>query len=786
MSHKAIRILLIEDDANRAERIREAFAHDRAEFSVRHVTDLAGAREVLQGEAPDLVLSEQSLPDGRASDLWNDPGDDRRFPMVVLTEVVGRHPAMDDEPDGMTVYPVRDPSALARLPWVAGIALREWSFLLERQRIEQELGFKSELLNQIGDAITATDLQARITYVNAASARDHAACPEDLIGRSVEVFGEDPERGASQREIIEKTQANGEWQGEVVNYCEDGSEIVFHCRTWLMRDEEGGPVGMCGVSADITDRKRMEKALGRRTRQLESITANAPDIIARYDRELRYTFVNERITEASGIPREVFLGKNNTELGLPGNLCGALDSALRRVVETGEPAEVEFSYEGFQGVRYYQARIVPEFTDTGQVESLLSISRDVTEQKLAEEEHRELMAQVQHAQKLESLGVLAGGIAHDFNNLLVGMLGNASLALMDLQPESPVYENLRQIERAAQRAADLTNQMLAYSGKGKFIVQSLDLSRLVEEMAHLLESVISKRVVLQFDFADDVPAIEADATQLRQVAMNLITNASEAIGDRSGTILVRTSVVDADRAYLERTTLDNDLVDGRYVCLEVSDTGCGMDEATQKRIFDPFFTSKFAGRGLGLAAVMGIVRGHGGTINVYSELGKGTTFKILLPSSHLTAEAPRMEPEDATEWQGRGTVLVVDDEPSVLQVARSVLERIGLRVIAVENGRQAIDALREHAEEIVAVVLDMTMPDMNGEEAFRELRRIRPDVKVILSSGYNEQEVTSRFAGKGLAGFIQKPYRPTTLLAAIRRLLEEEHADDRAPGPRPE
>jgi CheY-like chemotaxis protein len=382
---------------------------------------------------------------------------------------------------------------------------------------------------------------------------------------------------------------------------------------------------------------------------------------------------------------------------------------------------------------------------------------------------------MQQTQKLESLGVLAGGIAHDFNNLLVAILGNAGLALMELPKESPARQTVQAIETAAQRAAELTRQMLAYSGKGKFVIEPLNLSKLVEEMAHLLEVSVSKRAVLKYRFAPNLPPIEGDATQIRQIIMNLITNASDAIGERSGVISISTGLMHCDRAYLQSSYLDSDLPEGDYVYLEVADTGEGMDEATRERIFDPFFTTKFTGRGLGLAAVLGIVRGHSGAIKLYSEMGRGSTFKVMLPAAALLdqsgAEPSHGSTAPAAAETRALTVLVVDDDETVRSVTRRMLEHAGYTVLQAADGVEALEIYGANPG-IDVVLLDMTMPHMDGEETFRELRRISGDVKVVLTSGYNEQDATERFAGKGLAGFIQKPYRPAELVAKITETAE--------------
>jgi two-component system cell cycle sensor histidine kinase/response regulator CckA len=404
---------------------------------------------------------------------------------------------------------------------------------------------------------------------------------------------------------------------------------------------------------------------------------------------------------------------------------------------------------------------------------VLSAIVDITERRRAEESRKKLEGQIQHAQKLESLGVLAGGIAHDFNNLLVSILGHSGLALMDLAPEAPARATVQMIETAAMRAAELTKQLLAYSGKGKFVIQPINLARLVQEMSHLLGVSISKKVSFVTKLQEDLPAIEADAVQMQQVVMNLITNASEAIGDHPGTITVRTGCADVTRDYLADTYFDEYLPEGPYVYLEVCDTGCGIDAETKRRIFDPFFTTKFTGRGLGLAAVLGIVRGHHGAINLYSEVGRGTTFKVLLPSSEKKVSQDGMgEMERNRNWRGAGIILVIDDEEGVRIVAKSALEKAGFTILTAQDGREGLQIFRRQAAEIAAVLLDMTMPHMSGDEVYRELVRARPDIPVILSSGYNEQDATSLFVGKGLAGFIQKPYQPMALIDKVRRTLD--------------
>jgi PAS domain S-box-containing protein len=390
---------------------------------------------------------------------------------------------------------------------------------------------------------------------------------------------------------------------------------------------------------------------------------------------------------------------------------------------------------------------------------------DITERKSAEEERLKFEQQLLHAQKLESLGVLAGGIAHDFNNILTSIIGNADLALIRINPESPAIDNLRSIEKAAARAADLSKQMLAYSGKGRFVVSNHDCNDLLEEMLHILKVSISKKAVLRLNLTRPLPLVEADATQLRQIIMNLVINASEAIGDKSGIIAITTGCMDCDRSYLKDVWLDENLGDGLFVFIEIADTGCGMSKETMTKLFDPFFTTKFTGRGLGMAAVLGIVRGHKGAIKVYSEPGKGSTFKILLPASGRPAEIFNRDTLN-NHWRGTGTVLLVDDEETVRGIGVEMLKELGFNVVTANDGREAVE-LYKTRNDFVFVLLDLTMPHMDGEQCFRELRALNPDVKVIISSGFSEHEVEQKFVGKGLAGFVQKPYKLSVLRDCI-------------------
>jgi two-component system, cell cycle sensor histidine kinase and response regulator CckA len=392
------------------------------------------------------------------------------------------------------------------------------------------------------------------------------------------------------------------------------------------------------------------------------------------------------------------------------------------------------------------------------------IARDVTERKRAERQLRE-------TQKLESLGLIAGGVAHDFNNLLVGILGNASLALEAIPSSSPNHVLLKQVVMAGERASHLTRQLLAYAGKGRFVTEKLDLSVLVREISALIQTSIPKSVQLRLELALGLPLVLADPSQMQQLIMNLVINGAEAIGEeQNGTVLVTTDAQEVDEAYLRNNFAGEKARPGRYVVIEVHDSGCGMNEEVRSKLFDPFFSTKFTGRGLGLAAVLGIVRGHQGMIRVYSIPGKGSTFKVLLPAVEGTIGESN-DDKVAQELRGAGTILVVDDEGMVRSTAKAALEYYGYTVLMAADGLAGLDILRECHGEIAAILLDMTMPVMSGEETFRRIRGMLPAARVIVSSGYNEVEAIRRFTSKGIAAFIQKPYTASGLASVIQRAL---------------
>lgn len=532
---------------------------------------------------------------------------------------------------------------------------------------------------------------------------------------------------------------------------------------------ESGDKLIAGFTLDITEKKRQEEAVRRSEHEFRMLAESMPQIVWITRPDGWNIYFNQQWVEYTGLALEESYGHGWNKPFHPEDQQRAWD-AWQNAITNLSAYSLECRLRRADGVyKWWLIRGVPVLDEHGAVLKWFGTCTDIDEFKQAEEERRELEQKMLQAQKMESLGVLAGGIAHDFNNILTAIIGNADLALMKLNPESPVVTNLKQIEQSAARAADLARQMLAYSGKGKFLIENLDLNRLIEEMLHMMEVSISRKALLRLKLGQHLPVVEADATQLRQVIMNLVINASESLDEESGIITITTGSMECDRSYLGEVWLDENISAGQYVYIEIADTGCGIGKETIGKIFDPFFTTKFTGRGLGMAAVQGIVRGHKGAIKVCSEPGKGTTIRVLFPASGRPAETSRAG-SSAGVWQGSGRVLLVDDEEIVRDIGAVMLKELGLKVVTAKDGVDALEMFKS-GNDISFVILDLTMPNMSGDECFEELKRISPDVKVIISSGYSEQEVTQKFIGKGVAGFVQKPYRLAELEEAIKRVI---------------
>ncbi|MDQ6954963.1 MAG: PAS domain S-box protein [Mariprofundaceae bacterium] len=583
---------------------------------------------------------------------------------------------------------------------------------------------------------------------------------EDILDKTAaDVFDADIAKRLHERDLEIMTHGKAFTMEEMIP--DDRGMRYYVFLRFPLLNAEGQVEAICGIATDITDQKRIDAEI----RKLAAVIEQADELVVLTDKNGVIEYVNEAFEYVTGYQSTEVIGKTPNIIK-SGRHSKAYYAAMWKTLHDGKVWQGDFINKKKNGEPYVVSQsIAPIKNELGEITGFSSVQRDVTH-------IRKVQQKLQHSDRVESLGVLAGGIAHDFNNLLTAILGNVSLALTEIDRNSPAMKYLNSIEHASHSAADLCRQMLAYSGKGKFVVEAINLSDLVENMCKLIGVSIEKNVVLKYHLSDNIPSIDADIAQIKQIVLNLITNASEAIEGKSGVVSVTTGVMNVGADYLNGCISGEDLEPGRYVYLEVSDTGSGMDRDTQKKIFDPFFTTKFTGRGLGMSAMLGIVQGHHGGLRIYSELKQGTTIKIVFPISGEEAIKNQHSIKKIPQWQGSGSVLLVDDEETLREVGSAMLEHIGFDVITANDGIEGVEAYLHHQNDIKLVILDMTMPRMDGQTCFRELRRINPDVCVLLSSGYNEQDVTDRFAGKGLAGFIQKPYSLDVLANKLQQALQ--------------
>jgi PAS domain S-box-containing protein len=736
------------------------------------------------GDTLELNLSGTPLENARPNEILRNgrwlremhPGDER-LPRLSAESYIGMH-ILDSSANVIGhLAALHDKPLPSRVEdeWILRVFAARAGVEMERQRTEERLRERDEryALATAAAKVGVWDLDLESgTFFLDANVKKLLGFTDEEIPNDLESWAEHihpDDRDPVMRQVSASIE-----QGASEYVCEhrmthkDGSVRWIMARGTLMRDSTGKVIRMLGTDTDITERKHAEQALQTSEAKYRALVEQIPVVTYVTDPGQRdvLVYVSPQVEPLTGFsPAEWCVTPSLWRRQLHPEERDRVLAALTRCLAEEKPFVSEYRLIAKDGREIWirdQGQLVRD--DSSRPLCYQGVMIDITSQK-------RLQAEFLESQKFESLGVLAGGIAHDFNNLLMPVLGHASLAMKEVPSASRLHDRLLQIEKGALSAADLTRQLLAYAGKGKFFVTHLDLNTVVEEMAHLLSTVVSKKAVLRRHLTDNLPSVETDATQLRQVIVNLITNASDALGDENGSITLRTGIADPEELNTMEEASKN-TADGVHVYLEVSDTGKGMDQDTQAKMFDPFFTTKSFGRGLGLAAVQGIVRGHGGAIEVRSSPGLGTTIKVCFPATDRRAKDAAGRPDDhRDDWHGSGTVLVVDDDESVRTVAKSMLERVGFSVLTACDGVQGIEVFGEHGDEIAAVLLDMTMPRMGGLDVLPELLRAKPGVPVLLMSGYSEQEATRRLAGKGLAGFMQKPYRPGDLIEKLRKAL---------------
>ncbi|MEI6704803.1 MAG: response regulator [Deltaproteobacteria bacterium] len=638
-------ILVVEDDSNHAELIQRSFDDDLKEYRLEIVSNLDGARSVMDVQIPDLVLTDFRLPDGYGSDLVVLAHS--RCPVIIMSSHGNEQIAVEAMKIGAQDYIVKSPETFENLPRTVAYALMTWALIVARRQASDAV-FRSKkdwerTFDAVPDLISIIDHDHTITRVNKAMADRCGVTPGELVGRKC-------------------------------------CEVVHGLNTPPLRCPRADMIAHSHAS-------------------------------------------HERI---------------------------AVDM--------------------LNGV--FDITVSPLINDEGRITGCVHIMRDVTEHLRIEEDRKGMERQLQHTQKLESLGVLSGGIAHDFNNILTIILGHCFILKENIDSDVERETHVRMIESAANRAADLCHQMLAYAGKSPLLQTEFSLWMLVDEIVKMLTSAIKKNVIIKPDIKCDIPMIVGDSSQIQQVIMNLIINACEAIGESSGQVTVglKKNTIQLDQPEIDY--FGGKILPGSYACLEVSDSGCGMSEETMNRVFEPFYTTKFAGRGLGMSAILGIVKAHNGTLQLTSTPGDGTTFKVYFPLIMAPVQDETVPLAiQADTALSKATILLVDDEETLRDMETTLLEALGFVAITAANGREALDIYKVRGNEIDLVILDLIMPEMGGVEAYHELRRIDAKVPIIICSGYGVESVADVIAADTRSGFLHKPYNPIELCRVIKEKI---------------
>ena len=561
---------------------------------------------------------------------------------------------------------------------------------------------------------------------------------------------------------------SGQFESEYRMKNRDGKWVSIHSRGGVTeRDQSGKPIRIAGIHQDVTRRKHSEYMARKAVEDWENTFDALPELIAILDSEGTIVRVNKAQSTALGLTREECKGKNLHSLMYPDDethLSRIPDLLAGKIKDTHLQ---ELHIQEFDG-DFEVSMATSEDPEDGSIR-IIHVARNITSRKAAEKKQKEMEERVQHTQKLESLGVLAGGIAHDFNNILMAIRGYTDLAVSCVEEEDQVFVYLNEINKSVRTASELSGQMLAYSGRGNFVIETVGINDIIDKLKPMSQVSVSRKAELQFHLDGKLPCVRVDSTQMEQVILNLLTNASEAIGSSSGVITVTTG--QEKRFPPGVQDRQEEIV---YVFIQVEDTGTGMSDEVLQKLFEPFFTTRFTGRGLGMAVVQGIVEGHNGFIEVNSKLGSGSSLKVFIPGSEeaaTDAESDEEEESSAREKKGIG-VLLVDDEKNILFVGKHTLTEAGYIVYTASDGEKAVEEYTNNSEAIQCVILDLTMPVMDGVECLRELKKLDPEVKVILSSGYNQQEVENRIRLEEIAGYLKKPYGLSTLRSEVKKVIQ--------------
>jgi len=769
-------ILVVEDDDIHALLIQRSLTDIPAEYRLERVGTIAAAVAVTEKDTPGLILTDYRLPDGEGIELVSLTNG--ICPVVIMTSHGNEQLAVEAMKIGVQDYIVKSPEAFEALPHTVALALKVWSLIQSRRLADNAvLRAKTEwerTFDAVPDLIAVIDINHTIIRVNRAMADRCGLTAGEIVGRKCYEMVHGSDTVGCCCPSIDMLQ---DGRVRTVKIKERTLNGFFDVTVSPLFNDQGRVTSFVHVMRDITERVQMEERLlesEEKYRHLASeqqIILNSSSVGIIFVKNRKVLWANPAHCKIFGYKPEAVKGMTTAEYYANRESYEYVGEKGYARIASGGIFSEDMMMKKKDGTLVWcnlvgQA-INPANPEEGSIWSML----DISARKRAEEERQQLEHQFHQAQKMESLGVLAGGIAHDFNNILTVILGHCYMAREDYTPEQDFKATFKQIESAGNRAAELCRQMLTYAGKSPLVQTRVNLWLLVDEVVKMLQAAIKKNVVIELDMKRVVPDIMGDAGQIQQIVMNLIINAAEAIGEANGTIRVALTRVLVTDGQNETDTFGTVIEAGGYICLEVTDSGCGMDEETQERIFEPFFTTKFTGRGLGMSAIHGIVTAHSALLQMTSSPNIGTAFKVFFPTPTSPGHTESASDSTGTSEKVDGTILLVDDEQVLRDMGTALLEAMGFAIVTAENGNNAVEIYRARGSEIDAILLDLTMPEMDGIETYHELRTINPVLPVIICSGYSIESVEDAITDDPHACFVQKPYNPAELRSALTRMM---------------
>ncbi len=639
--------------------------------------------------------------------------------------------------------------------------------ICQRKKNEQRMLTLSQALEQSQSLVLMTDLAGKINYVNPKFTQVSGYTPEEVLYKDMEFFNDSDFSTPLHSELWSTIESGRIWKGIFKNKKKNGVVFWESATISPIINEKNEIISYMKVAEDITNKQISEEKLKYAYEQIKAILSAIPDLMFIFDKNGRITDYHPKDTYSNPkfyVPPSNFLNKKIDEI-FSKDISDLTYKKIREVLSTQDNAYSTYSIDINNEKHYFEARYVPCNKD-----EVLSIVRDITERHKAEEQHEKMQKQLIQAQKMESIGRLAGGVAHDFNNMLGVIISNIEIELYCISPNSSTYNRLLEIKKAALRSADLTRQLLSFARKQEIIPKVININTVIKSMYKILKRLINESISLEFQEGQNLSSVKMDTTQVDQLLANLCVNARDAIKD-SGKIIIRTENIYCDESFCEKYTY---LKPGEYVLLEISDDGCGMDSQTINQIFEPFFTTKKDGEGtgLGLATVYGIVKQNKGFVNVYSEIGKGTSFKIYLPvfkgqESSQTNHDVKNQIQTGTE-----TILIVEDEVMILNVTSGILTRAGYNVLVADNPEIAISECKRHQQKIDLLLTDVVMPKMNGNELAKQLKELYPNLKVLFMSGYTSNMISQHGVFENRTNFLQKPFSVNDLTNKVRDCLK--------------